>query len=147
MVEPFFLMNCVTEPRVYNRQYSIKNISGTQVKLKFYRVSSNELISEVILSSSQVYNGENLETDQPPSNYPDSFEPVTSYPSSFIEIIYNSERKKAYRWNDNGVLFSEPINRNPFRHGNYENIGGDHFQYTITQEDYNNAEDCNGNCD
>lgn len=137
----------VTELKMYQRQYSLKNESGQIVKLKFYNQINSELIyNDILLNNSSVFDGEVLETDQPLStdlNYPliNAFKTSDS-----LVIIYNNERKSTFIFDFNGVL-SLPIERNPFRHGNYTNLGNDQFQFTFTEEDYENAEDCGGNCD
>mgnify|MGYP000037857964 CR=1 FL=1 len=44
-------------------------------------------------------------------------------------------------------IFSNPTDRNLFRHGSYQELKNEEFQFEITQQDYENAEDCDENCD
>lgn len=140
------LTNCVTESRMYLREYSLKNESNQVIKLKFYFKYDNQLVyDEIILNNTEVFNGGVLETDQPHSN--DINYPINHFRSSdSLIVIYNNLKKSTFSIGFNGNL-STPIDRNPFRHGNYNDIGNDNFQFTITEEDYNNAIDCGGNCD
>ena len=142
------LSSCVTESRMYPRQYSLKNESNQVIKLKFYFKYDNQLVyGEIItLNNTEVFNGGVLETDQPHSN--EINHPIINAfkSSDSLIVIYNDLKKSTFSIGFNGDL-STPIERNPFRHGNYENLGNDDFQFTIMEEDYNNAEDCNGNCD
>ena len=143
-----FSTSCVTESRMYPRQYSLKNESNQVIKLKFYFKYYNQLVyGEIItLNNTEVFNGGVLETDQPHSN--EINHPIINAfkSSDSLIVIYNDLKKSTFSIGFNGDL-STPIERNLFRHGNYENLGNDDFQFTIMEEDYNNAEDCNGNCD
>ena len=142
------LSSCVTESRMYPRQYSLKNESNQVIKLKFYFKYDNQLVyGEIItLNNTEVFNGGVLETDQPHSN--EINHPIINAfkSSDSLIVIYNDLKKSTFSIGFKGDL-STPIERNPFRHGSYENLGNDDFQFTIMEEDYNNAEDCNGNCD
>jgi hypothetical protein len=141
------LSSCGPESRMYPRQYSLKNESNENIKLKFYFKYNNQLVyGEVItLNNTEIFNGGILETDQPHSN--DVNYPINAFKSSdSLIVIYNNQKKSTFSIDFNGNL-STPIDRNPFRHGNYTDIGNDTFQFIFTEDDYNNAIDCVGNCD
>ena len=139
--------NCVTESKMYPRQYSIKNESSNNIRLKFYLTfTSVQLVDEIFILNDGVFEGEIIEFDQPHSTNEEYLINTAFKASDSLVIIYNNEKRSIYSVDFNGN-FSNPINRNPFRFGNYKNLGNDDFQFTIMEEDYNNAEDCNGNCD
>lgn len=147
MVQIIFL-SCVKESRMYSRQYSLKNETNQNIKLKFYFKYNEQLVyGEIIkLNDTEVFNGGFLETDQPHSNDVDY--PINTFKASdSVVIIFNNEKRNIMFLQNGDNIFSTPIDRNVFRHGNYVNMGGNNFQFTITEEDYNNAEDCNGDCD
>jgi hypothetical protein len=139
--------NCVTESKMYPRQYSIKNESSQNVKLKFYLTFTNvELIDEVAIFNNESFKSELIEFSKPHSVDENYLINTAFKGSDSLVIIYDNSKRSIYSVDFYGN-FSEPIDRNLFRFGNYEDLGNDEFQFTITQEDYNNAEDCNGNCD
>jgi len=142
------LTSCVTESRMYPRQYSLKNESNQIIKLKLYLTSNNQLSNEILINNNQIYNAEKIETDQPHSVELDYILPIDAfgYASDSLIIVYNNLKKSIFYLDFNGA-FSNPINRNPFRFGNYTDIGSDTFQFIFTEDDYNNAIDCGGNCD
>ena len=137
----------VTELKMYQRQYSLKNESGQIVKLKFYNQFNSELVytSDISIVDNDVFNGDLVEFSQPISVDENYYVNTTYRGSDSIVIIFNNARKSVYTINVNGS-YSTPINRNIFRHGNYESLGNDEFQFTFTSEDYENAEDCGENC-
>lgn len=140
--------SCVRESEMYQRQYSLKNESGQIVKLKFYLKYSNQLIfeEEIILSNNDVFNAENLEFSKPLSNNVDYLVNTAYRASDSLIVVYDNQKKSTYTVDFYGS-FSTPLNRNLFRHGNYEYLGNDQFQFTFTEEDYENAEDCGGPCE
>ena len=75
------LTNCVTESRMYQRQYSIKNESNQIVKLKFYLTSNNQLSNEITLNNTTTFNSEKIEFDQPHSNELNYIVPASAFRS------------------------------------------------------------------
>jgi hypothetical protein len=141
------VFSCVTESRMYQRVYLLKNDYTKDIALKFYLTSNKQLSNEIFINNKEVLNGEPISFDQPHSTDP-NYGVLREFGKGgdSLVITYNNERKSVLYIDFNGN-FSTPIERNPFRFGNYENLGNDDFQFTIMEEDYNNAEDCNGNCD
>lgn len=142
-------MGCVTEADHHFRYYQIANESGVAVELRFYRISDNKLINEVELQNNSQFNFRKLVLRIPISNDPEYIGPNTASGSDSLVIIYDA-KKKGNVWVDlfsSEPIFSEPKNRNVFRHGSYQHRGGNEYVFTLTQEDYANADDCLGSCD
>ncbi|TVZ25916.1 hypothetical protein JM83_0857 [Gillisia sp. Hel_I_86] len=144
-----FFLNCGPEAKMYKRTYIIENDTQQELKIKFYYKFDGSLSNELKLTPRSSYNGEQFEVGQPLSVDPNAIYPSSSLSSDSLVIIFNNEKKKINVVNDlqDGIFFSDPIERNIFRHGNYEDIGGDQFLYIITQQDYENAMPCDGDCD
>ena len=139
--------SCVTELKMYSTQYSINNQTGTEIKLKFYLTTTDELVDIYTINTNSILQGEIIERGSTsPLDYPDDSLARNGFSvGDSIIVVFNNQKQKIMQTNING--FSEPINRNIYRHGNYDYIGNDKFQFTFTEEDYENAEDCGGNCD
>ena len=76
-------------------------------------------------------------------------EPSVSYSSDSIYVVFDNERilKYVFSGDSNGnSVFSQPLNRNILRGGNYTNISNDIYEFVLTEEDYNNAIPCAGDC-
>ena len=142
------LTSCVTESRMYPRQYSLKNESNQNIKLKFYLTSSNQLSNEITVDANNTFNSGEIEFSRPHSIDPDYIVAVSEFSKGgdSLIVIYSDLKKSTFSIDFNGN-FSAPIDRNIYRFGNYTDIGNDTFQFIFTENDYNNAEDCNGNCD
>jgi hypothetical protein len=91
--------------------------------------------------------GKRFEFSRPVSTDPNYTGPQNSFLSDSVVIIFNDQRKlSTFLISDVAGTFSEPKFRNIFRHGNYEAIGNDKFLFKITEEDYENAIPCDGDC-
>lgn len=142
-------IGCVTEADMFDRRYSVSNESGVAVELRFYRISDNKLINEVELQNHSQFNFRKLVLRIPISKDPDYIGPNTASGSDSLVIIYDA-KKKGNVWVDMfspEPIFSEPKNRNVFRHGSYQHTAGDEYVFTLTEEDYAKAADCMGSCD
>ena len=148
----FLIVSCVTEAEEIDRQYQILNMSKVDVMIKFYNTYKNESF-EITLSNNETYLPDILTYRSGNAQLSDqnSYYPSGAYQDSdSLVLIFNNEKlitnyyeaETAFKY-----LFSEPINRNIFRHGNYVQIQKEVFQFTITEQDYENAEECNGNCE
>jgi len=142
------LTSCVTESRMYPRQYSLKNNSNQNIKLKFYLTSNNQLSNEIIINDNQIFTSGEIKFSKPHSTDPDYIVAVSEFSKGgdSLIVIYSDLKKSNFYIDFNGN-FSAPIDRNPYRFGNYTDIGNDTFQFIFTEEDYNNSVDCGGNCD
>jgi hypothetical protein len=75
--------------------------------------------------------------------------PASSFSTAQFIVVFQDEKRMLHSLesdSNNNIVFSDPIDRHLLRAGNYTNIGNDIYQFTLTQEDYDNAELCNGDC-
>jgi hypothetical protein len=134
------------EVEMNRRDYIIENNTGISTAIKFYsRVDGmlNNQTSKVLSNGHKL--SEKVELTIEFDNSEDY--PRLAYGADSIKIVFNNEKFIINKYNTINSQFSEPINRNIFRHSNYENLGNERYLFKITQQDYENAEDCNGNCD
>ena len=142
----------VTEADEFNRQYQITNTSDYHLTLIFFNTFSNTSF-EVQLLEEEIYNGDLLtyRSGNPQLSTTNSFYPSSAYEmSDSLLIIFDNAKKLGVYYtltSSTEALFSNPLERNLFRHGSYENNGNDSFNFKITNDDYGNAEDCEGNCE
>lgn len=149
----FFLVfvSCdIVDPQFTDAKFTVRNETNTDIALHFFNENINFPDRSIVLGSQEEYQGLNVESsvgnifDDPERSV------VGSLVADSIIVIFNNERFfSSYLITEEGNTFSysEPINRNIFRSGNYEEIGDQEFLYTITQEDYNNATSCDGPCE
>lgn len=141
-------ISCGPEARMFNRTFVIKN--GLEIPVKVNIYLNEELKDNKTLLPDQVFKGNELETDQDLREMPNGIGPLTSFKGNIIEVIYNNEKKSISTSSDinNGLgFFSEPAERNLLRTGNYEDLGNEESQFTITQQDFDNATPCDGPCE
>lgn len=134
----FLLLSCGTDQGSRDTYaYTLKNESGVTIKIIGYAgVETHTIILNNKQDYTQVY-----EDGKPPRGYHFRFLFGSSdgnREATLIKIVYNNLKFKVYS-SDN--LSDE---RNPL--GPNHNNGGLEAIYTITQQDYENAEDCTGNC-
>lgn len=145
------LMSCdVIDEQTTDAKFTITNGTDTSINLNFlFEDNSTNNFSET-LNPAQSYEGLTIESsvggifDDPNKSV------IGAFFADSIEIIFNNERSTTYTYTGNGnenPTYSEPISRNLFRSGNYEEISEENFIYTITQEDYDNATPCDGLCE
>ncbi|WGH74545.1 hypothetical protein P8625_10620 [Tenacibaculum tangerinum] len=128
------------------RDYTIKNETGYLVNISFYSRTNGTLNydSPKTLESNggQITNKVELSIE-----FDDSEDyPKLAFSSDSVKVIFNNEKIYTNVFNSMTNTFSEPINRNLFKHSNYENLGNEQYLFKITQEDYENAQPCNENC-
>lgn len=147
----FICTSCGPETMMFKRTYSIKNESDTQVTLNFYRANGDQVESK-ILNNNQVFVGFEVETTNENSFLdPESSVLSSSYSGSIkLDVIYNNSfisTKEILDDKNGGTSFSLPLDRNVFRNGNYIPTGNEVYQFTITQQDFDNATPCDGPCE
>lgn len=112
-------------------EYTIRNESGKNIEISSYRNIYPERNTAIII---QLKNEEELkktfQDNLPPSGY--NF--GVFFNGDSLIINYNNERKQVF-------TFPTENDRNPFFYT------GTDVTYIFTEQDYENAEDCNGNCD
>lgn len=148
----FLLLGCVTEALEIDRQYQISNMTQFDVRIKFFD-SFNGSTYEIELKSNEVYKGDvltyrsgNVQLDDK-----DSFYPASAYRDSDSLVVFFDESKYAIRsftlTSPTEAMFSDPEERNPFRHGSYRKLKNEEFLFEITKEDYDLATACDGSCE
>ncbi len=133
-----FLFGCPTES--YNdRSYIIENESNHSLLIKFYKEGNLlDYITTTLSENGEQYTGHITYEN---ATYLFNF-PLGAYDSSdSIVIDFDNLKRKIYTIDIQNETFSSPINRNIFKHENYEDIGNDRFLFKITEEDYINADD------
>ena len=135
----FLFLSCGTDQSSADTYtYTIKNESGVDIKIIGYIPFDTFIIN---IKNKQQYT-QVYEDGVPPRGYHFRFLFGSSngnYAADSIRIIYNNTKLK-----DFGIKNLSDI-RNPL--GPNHNNGELKATYTITKEDYENAEDGNGNCD
>lgn len=121
--------------------YTVSNESGVDIKIIGYVTFTN--VEEYVITLKDNEERTQIYKDGlPPRGYHFRYlfgSTNGNYDADSIKIVYNNTKVKVYN-NDN--LSDE---RNPL--GPNHNEGILEATYTLTPEDYENAEDCNGNCD
>lgn len=121
--------------------YTVRNESGVSIKVLAYHIYTNEVLYTTTLENGNEIK-KTIKDGSPPRGYSFSvfFAGLNgrSGITNSIKVIYNNTKFKVYN-NDN--LTDE---RNPL--GPNHNGGRLEATYTLTPDDYENAEDCNGNC-
>ncbi|VAW14381.1 hypothetical protein MNBD_BACTEROID03-709 [hydrothermal vent metagenome] len=134
------------EVEMNRRDYIIENETEVNLSVKFYNKVNGTINNQ---TSKDLNKGEQLSKKIELTIEFDISEdyPSLAYGSDSVRIVFNNEKFLTSKYNSINMVFSEPIGRNIFRHSNYENLGNERYLFKITQQDYENAEDCNGNCD
>jgi hypothetical protein len=151
-ITPIFLTSCGPEAEMWQRTYQIKNESGYDIEIRFYENFSNQNFEDIVVLNGQFFRGDKIEgSNFDALNDTESIRPRQSFSSFSIIIIYENERRTESSRIDSDSddisdFFSEPINRNLLRDGNYTHIGNDIYEFILTEEDYNNATPCEGDC-
>jgi len=120
-----FCTGCEPE---YNTTYTIKNDSGKSIKINTYKFS--ELLNnEIILRDGESFIKEVEDLQGSPSSFYRVFENKDNFNIDSITIIYDNLKI-------DGFSFSTQSIRNPLLFQTDDT-------FTFTEEDYENAEDCN----
>lgn len=141
LIIPCFL-GCGTDQgpaKMYN--YSIVNNSSYSIEIIPYNIQGiKEIQRKIIIPIGGVFN--KIHKNSPPYfgfNF-ESLITLNAIYASKVEFIFNNSKKIIYEKCPNGLCSNS---RNIFDFSN--NIGQVQV-YTITNEDYENAIDCGGNC-
>jgi len=145
---------CIISCDIVNEQsteadFTIINSTNVPIHLFFINPEFDFVVSDELLNPNDSYEGFMVESSVGGIfDDPEFF--VNSFPGDSIRIIFNNERIISYHIiydDEDSFFYSQPINRNIFRVGNYEDLGDEDFLYTITQEDFDNATPCDGPCE
>ena len=142
------LISCGPETEREMRTYVILNETNNNVTLLLSLNNIDELNTYVVLGTNEIYRGERLELGNL-TMLPETTTPVQSLGADEVAIVFDDEYILFFDvdLSNEEPVFSNPLNRNPLRHGSYEFIGDDEFLFTITQEDFENATPCDGPCE
>lgn len=146
------LTNCGPEAKTYDRQYIIKNESSKKIILTFFNQGSIVNYLTDSLAPEENHEGQVLERSGGPwedfSREELISEPTASLEADSIRVVFNSEKLMTYvmKYVKGGSEFI-PTTRNVLRDLDYKSIGDHKFLFEITDADYNNAADCDGNCE
>ena len=144
------LASCITEAPIYPRRYIIENGTGVPITLQFYSEGTLTFrYGETQLQNTEQLVGLSIEISKPWSELsPDTIadSPVSSFQADSIRIIYDNLKVSSFTYTYRTGNFT-PIERNILRNSDYTSIGGDNFLFIINESDFENAEDCNGNCE
>lgn len=134
------LVSCTEQGSTDTYTYTVSNESGVNIKIIGYVTFTN--VEEFIIN---IENGKKhiqvYEDGLPPRGYSWNFFYGSSngnYAADSIKVIYNNVKYKDFSYKN---IDNE---RNPLHQPNDNRTKG---FFTFTIEDYENAEDCNGNCD
>lgn len=143
-----YAFSCTNEVEMNKREYIIENDTDYILNIKFYQRyldgTSKLSITSKILNKKGSQLNQIVEQTSEFTNSGNSL--FRAYQGDSVIVIFNNNKfiTSSYLGDD---AFSEPLGRNLYKHSNYENLGNEKFIFKITQQDYENAEDCNGNCD
>ncbi len=144
----FLVIGCGPETDMNIRDYTIENDTDYKLNIKFYQRyldgTSKLIRTSKILNSKGEQLSESIKQTSEFDNSGNNL--LRAYRGDSVIVIFNENRFISYTYLEEET-FSEPLDRNIFRHYNYENLGNEKYLFKITQQDYENAEDCNGNCD
>ena len=152
-----FLTNCERDPAIYH--YAIENQSGVDIKLKiYYRTKDDRAVDIKYLA---LNNGQKIEKTHKNYGAPDEyyfadFFEINNEIINTVEVIYDSHRRTVFEQqrvksivdNKCEILVSgEEVPCNPRNFLNIFYYQGVNEHYIFTAEDYEEAEDCNGDCE
>lgn len=144
--------SCVKDASNWERTYQIRNSSGYDVVLRAFEMYTGEGdFEDKNLLNGGIYIGDELRgrSFSDPYSNPNNTSPTSSFDFNRFIIVFDNERSIVHSFDldENGnTVFSEPTNRNLLRGVNYTHLGNDIYEFVLTEDDYNNAEPCDGDC-
>ncbi|MBB1193023.1 hypothetical protein DNC80_04985 [Flavobacterium sp. SOK18b] len=139
----FSVWSCVPDTEK-SYDYSIINTSGVNVELIPYVDGVKKMDDRMILQNNQVYNKKYTAYGAGGYNMSSLLQNLTKAPGSVthLEIIFNTAKKVVYQeCTATNQCFNQARNIfNPVFSADQTEV------YTITPEDFQNAQDCGGNC-
>jgi len=112
--------------------YTLVNQSEESIKIKAFNSSNPQLLPEIINLGLEEELTKTFQDNLPPRGY----DFVEFFQGDSLEILYNNEKRQIFKFNG-----ASSNDRNPFYHH------GTEITFIFTVQDYQNAEDCNGNCE
>jgi hypothetical protein len=147
----FILINCVKETPMVDQIYQIRNSSGQEILIRGFRnFDDTSDFDDTLMEAEEILLGDEISVSELSESFnnPNNGLPTSSFNYSTVIVVFSGERQKthSYQFTNDEYIFSDPTERNLLRGGNYVNIGNDIYEFIITQEDYDNATPCNGDC-
>lgn len=133
------LLGCGTDQgELKTYKYTVRNESGVKIKLKGYKINENSapLIIELEDNTELTKTFEDGLPPKGPYGFGDFFE------SDSLIVIYNSEKFESFKLETRCEIGDE---RNPLNTC-FHSINEEET-FIFTEEDYQNAEPCNGACE
>ena len=131
-VSSFLVIGCWwTQVENKSYKYTLRNESGKDIKVSSFRTFYPPRETPDITT---LDNEEELIKTYEVSSQPDIFNFISFFNGDSLIVNYNNERKQIF-------TFPTENERNPFYHT------GTNVTFVFTQQDYENAEDCNENCE
>ncbi len=130
------LTNCTSEEEEFNYTVLISNMSNVVLNIKGYNSALDQLKYDFDLAS--MTSGGNVNYSSP------SFGGYVSVADSLVFIFPNSKgyicvvRNAENSNTANQFCFSD---KSPFDPGNFQDLGNNTFEFIITQDDFDNAND------
>jgi hypothetical protein len=128
----FIIIGCwwtQVENKTY--KYTLRNESGKNIKVNAFRTFYPPRETPIITI---LDDEEELIKTHTEASQPDVFNFISFFNGDSLIVNFNNERKQIF-------TFPTENERNPFYHS------GTNVIFVFTQQDFENAEDCNGNCD
>jgi hypothetical protein len=131
------ISNSCTDQGNYKGRYIIENATEKEVKIKFYK---RQRVGVPILILTKEINGPGIIYDEFKTLYSpgDNEIPKDVFGADSLAVIFDSEKIQAH-------YESIPFENSLSDFGDYMQEG-DTNRYIITEENYQNAVDCDGNC-
>ncbi|MCL5245181.1 hypothetical protein M4I21_05130 [Cellulophaga sp. 20_2_10] len=128
----------------FTRNYILENGTEHKIELRFYKLGVQIFDFEnqnVLNDTGAVFSQSVIEDSFAPAEASGAFQGADS-----LIIVFNNTRKSKIIWDgDNTTL--EGISKNLFSDEVYIIENNENYRYVFIEQDYNNAIDCNGNCD
>ncbi len=120
-------------------KYTIKNESGKDIIISSYRNSYPERNTPIFI---QLENGAELTKTYQDQLPPTGYDFAVFFQGDSIIINYENVKTQKYDVFDGLICEQNSLFKSPFCE-----TGSPIQTFIFTEEDYQNAEDCNGNCD
>lgn len=135
----FFLVFISCAEQIDTRTYKIENGTSREVIMKFY-IRSRLKKTYNTSGSGLLFTGEARNTTGRFLNA------SLAIDADSVVVVFDSKRIQKYYLKDR-VLASPETTRNIMLDDAYEKTRDDLYTFVFTEKDYENAKDCNGNCE
>ena len=135
------LQNCGTDKidRV-NRVYRIENGTQREITMKFYAFGIFQQTKHII--------GEGLIHEGTATNDAGAgIGPHGAINADSLVVIFDNQKMQRFYYGNSGLVINPPEGRNIYDDEEYEIINNELYHFVFTEQDYENAEDCGGNCE